>query len=269
MRDSLQIEGLTVQVGDTPLVQDVDLRLESGELVGLVGRSGSGKSITSLALLGLIDLEPGVIRGELTLTVNGAQHSPYRDLHRAGARARDRAFRAIRGHAIGYLPQDCRAALDPLARVGQQVARVARLDGGAADPRPWLERANLPDPARVAALYPHELSGGMAQRVVIAQALARGSRFLIADEPTSALDPTVQAGVLRELRDLADRGIGVLLITHDLRVLPGLAERILIMDGGRLVESAPAQALTTGTLTSPAGKRLVAATARVAGGVLG
>jgi ABC-type dipeptide/oligopeptide/nickel transport system ATPase component len=266
--DGLSVTGLTIRVGSRDLVRDVALDLPLGQLIAVVGRSGSGKSLTARALLGMVDLRPGVVAADLRIAIDGRAWTPYAGAPRDG-RALDRAFAEIRGAVVGYLPQDCRAALDPLARVGPQVAAVARLAGRAPDPRPWLARANLPDPERVAALYPHELSGGMAQRVAIAQVLARGSRILIADEPTSALDPTVQAAVLRELRALADGGCAVLLITHDLRVLPGLADQVVIFDEGRAVERASPDALRTGALASAPGRRLHAATARIAAGVLG
>lgn len=269
MPDQVVLDGLTVHAGDQRLVHDVCLQLAAGELVALVGASGSGKSLTARSLLGMVDLRPGVTAGRLTIRVDGTTVEPYTGLHRRPRRVRDRAFRPIRGRLIGYLPQDARAALDPLARVGPQVAAAARLGGSPPDPLPWLRRARLTEVERVARLHPHELSGGMAQRVVIAQALARGSRFLLADEPTSALDPTVQAAILSQLRSLADSGIGVLLITHDLRVLPGLADRLVVLHEGRVVERTTPQALVDGSFGTEAGRRLVDATRRVAGGVLG
>lgn len=269
MPDHLHLQSLCIDVGTRRLVSDVSLRVDGGELVALVGASGSGKSLTARSLLGLVDLEPGVVSARLRIEVEGHTIEPYAGVLGKGRRRRDRAFRDVRGALVGYLPQDARSALDPLSRVGAQVRGAARLGGGDPDPLPWLRKANLPDPARVARLFPHELSGGMAQRVVIAQALARGSRFLLADEPTSALDPTVQASILAELRRLTEVGIGVLLITHDLRVLPHLADRLVIIHQGRIVERAQPSALIEDTLQSEAGTRLVAATRRVAGGVLG
>lgn len=270
MPDAVQLQDLVIRVGERVLVDHVDLSLAASELVGLVGSSGSGKSLTAKSMLGLVDLEPGVVEGELRITVGAVEHRPYASCRGAGRRARDRAFHAVRGGLVGYLPQDPRDALDPLARVGRQVGSVARLGGHGPDPLPWLGRANLPQPERVARLYPHELSGGMAQRVVIAQALARGSRFLLADEPTSALDPTVQAAILRELRRLVDEdGLGVLLITHDLRVLPGLADRLVILAAGRVVERTTPEALRDGDVHSEAAVALVEATRAVAAGGLG
>lgn len=267
--DRVHLRGLVVEAGDTRLIHGIDLHLVPGELVGLVGASGSGKSLTARSLLGLVDIEPGVVAGSLRIDRGKRLFTPYDGIHSRGRRRRDRAFRIVRGSLIGYLPQDARAALDPLSRVGRQVAAAARLAGSDRDPLPWLRKAHLPEPERVARLYPHELSGGMAQRVVIAQILARNSRFVLADEPTSALDPTVQASILGELRALADRGRGVLLITHDLRVLPGLADRLLVVHDGRIVERTTPEALASGEVQSEAARRLVAATRKVAGGVLG
>lgn len=269
MADHLTVNGLRISAGRDELLRGVSLRLDPGELVGLVGRSGSGKSLTARSMLGLIDIQPGVTAADLHVHVNGQTTAPWQACLGKGQRARDKAFRGIRGGVVGYLPQDARAALDPLSRAGRQVAVAARLGGHRPDPLPWLQRAGLPDASRVATLFPHELSGGMAQRVVIAQALARGSRFLLADEPTSALDPTVQHAILGELRAMADSGIGILLITHDLRVLPAIADRLLVMSDGVIVERTTPDRLLTGELESGPGRDLVAATRRVAAGVLG
>lgn len=269
MPDCVSLRDLRIKAGDHELVRGVGLRIRAGHLTALVGRSGSGKSLTARSLLGLVEIEPGVVSADLEIVRGEQRLRPYDGLGAGRRRARDRAFAQVRGSMIGYLPQDCRAALDPLARVGAQVSVAARLAGRPPDPLPWLLQAQLPEPERVASLYPHELSGGMAQRVVIAQALARGSSFLLADEPTSALDPTVQASVLRALRALVDAGLGLLLITHDLRVLPGLADEIVLLHGGQVAETCTPQDLRAGSLRSEAGMRLVEATARIAGGVLG
>ncbi len=270
MPDRVQLEGLRIQAGDTTLVHDAELLLASGKLTALVGPSGSGKSLTARSLLGLVDLHPGVVAGRLQITTaDGQIHLPYAGCLGAGRRARDVAFRPVRGHLIGYLAQDARAALDPLFRVGRQVATAAALGGRSPDPRPWLQRAGFRRPDELVGLWPHQLSGGMAQRVAIAQCLARGSRFILADEPTSALDPTIQHNILRELRALADTGIGVLLITHDLRILPDFADEVVVMDHGRMVERLTPQVLRGGSPSSEVARSLVAATRRIAGGSLG
>ncbi len=271
MADALELARLTVRVGDRQLIHDVGLRLDAGEVVALVGASGCGKTLSALSLLGMVDLDPGVVTADLTIHAGDRVYTPWDGVLGAGARARDRAFADIRGRVVGYLPQDARASLDPLLRVGRQVrdAAALRTANPKEDPRPWLLRAGLPDPERVERLYPHELSGGMAQRVAIAQALARGSRFLLADEPTTGLDPTVQRGILDEIRSLADLGLGVLFITHDLRILPGFADRVLVMEEGHVVERTTPGDLQSGQLTTEPARRLFEATRRVAGGRLG
>ncbi len=261
MGDRLQLCDLVVRAGARTLVAGVSLCVEKGRIVGLLGESGAGKTLTSRALLGLVDLDPGVVGGELLVVIDGVEHRPYASIASSGRAARDRAFAAIRGEAIGYLPQDARHALDPLLTVGQQVSLAARLRAGLRpDPSPWLRRAGFPNPDGVASLFPHEISGGMAQRAVIAQALARGSRFLVADEPTTGIDPSARGAVLDELRRLADEGMGILLVTHHVRVLWTVADAVVIVDGGRSVEELPATAMRPGGPKSEVGRRLVAAT---------
>ncbi|MCB9762927.1 MAG: ABC transporter ATP-binding protein [Alphaproteobacteria bacterium] len=262
-QDLLRLRGLRVAADRKVLVDGMSLDLRPGHITALVGRSGSGKTLTARALLGLVGCTPGVVAGSLEITVDGKLHRPYAS---TDPRARERAFRPLRGAVVGYLPQDTQASLDPLRRVGAQVTLALRLAGRPLDPVPWLQKAGLPNAAAVARLHPHELSGGMAQRVVIAQALARGSRYLLADEPTTGLDPTHQDALLDELCALRDQGVGVLFITHDLRLVPRVADRLLVMHGGRLLEDLPARAMDQ--LTSPQALALVDATTRIAGGVL-
>jgi len=133
------------------------------------------------------------------------------------------------------------------------------------DPVPWLLKAGFDDPDRVARLYPHELSGGMAQRASIALVLARGSRFILADEPTTGLDPTVQEKILKEILRLRDTGVGLLFITHDLRIVPQIADELLVMHAGSIVEKVPSKSLNS--LQSEPAKALWSATARIAGGI--
>lgn len=261
MGDVLTLSGLEVRAGAEVLVHSVDLLLAAGEICALVGASGSGKSLTARAMLGLVEIDPGVTRGTLEITVGDRSYQPPMS---GDFRARKRAFEGIRGAVVGYLPQDAGRALDPLRTVGRQVGHTARLAGRDDGPLPWLDKAGL-QPS-VAGRYPHELSGGMAQRVVIAQALARGSRFLLADEPTTGLDPAVRRPLLRELRHLADEGVGILWITHDLRATRGLADRVLVMSEGRVVESTTPDVLDSGEVSSPAARKLVDATRRIAGG---
>lgn len=251
--DELVAEELRVVAGTTTLVESASLRIGEGEVVALVGASGSGKSVTARALLGLLPFSPGLVGGRVRATVGAQTWTPRTPAE----------FRPLRGSVVGLLWQDARAALDPLRNVGQQVAEAIRLAGGKGRPEDALGRAGFPDPTRVLGHYPHELSGGMAQRVAIAVAIARESRFLVADEPTTGLDPSVQRGVLAQLSYLAQSGVGVLFITHDLRLLPGFASRVLVMDHGRTVEDAPSPAALVG-----AGRALVEATRRIAGGAL-
>ncbi|MDP2310601.1 MAG: ATP-binding cassette domain-containing protein [Pseudomonadota bacterium] len=253
MADELVATGLRIVAGAHTLVHDATFRVGAGEIVALVGASGSGKTVTARALLGMLPFSPGCVAGTLAVTVNGATSTPRTEAE----------FRPLRGGAIGLLWQDARAALDPLRTVGAQVSAAATLAGAPAAPDTALARAGFGDPSRVARLYPHALSGGMAQRAAIAVALARNSRFLVADEPTTGLDPSVQRAILGQLRLLADAGVGLLFITHDLRLLPGFATRVLVMDAGRIVEEA---ASTAGLLG--AGRALVEATRKVAGGAL-
>lgn len=263
MPDALTVTDLEIRAGARVLVRHGGLGVEAGEVVALVGRSGSGKTLTARALLGLVDVRPGVVRGRIEVRAGDATHRPAGAWHGGGRSVRDRAFRALRGRWISYMPQGAVGALDPLWTVGRQVGRSA---GG--DPLPWLGRAGFPasDRAAVAALYPHELSGGMAQRAVLAQCLARGSRYLIADEPTSGLDPEVRVEITAELRRLAGAGVGLLVVTHDLRALPHLADRVLVLDGGDLVDELGPDALSREELPpSAAARRLVEGARRVHG----
>lgn len=261
MADMLTLSGLRIESAGQTLVGGVDLQLSAGEICALVGQSGSGKSLTARAMLGLADIDPGVTQGTLEVLVDEVVHQPNM---LGDTRARRQSFAPIRGTVIGYLPQDAGQALDPLRTVGRQVAVTARLGGRSEAAEPWLRLAGLQE--SVAGRYPHELSGGMAQRVVIAQAMARGSRFLLADEPTTGLDPSVRRPLLAELRRMADTGVGVLWITHDLRATKGLADRVLVMSEGQVVESTTPDVLDSGEVRSPAAQKLVDATRRIAMG---
>ncbi len=270
MADRLVISGLTIQADRDTLVDQVSLEVHAGHLLALVGASGSGKSLTARACLGLRGPNPGVVSGEVLVTDGGTEHRPY--AQPAGPK-REAAFGAIRGRLVGYMPQDARASLNPLWTVGRQLKAVIRqrkgegtLPSGGDDPAAWLQHAGFEDPHRVRGLYAHELSGGMAQRACIALALARGSRFLIADEPTTGLDPTVQRGILKRIRELREAGIGLILITHDLRLVPDLADEVAVMHAGRIVDRLPADQLAEGR--SPHTRHLLEATSRIAGGRL-
>jgi ABC-type glutathione transport system ATPase component len=262
MSERIILEDLKIEHQGRVLVERASLTVETGRVTAVLGASGSGKSLTARAALGICDVSPGVIYGNLTYHLKDQTLRPYEKLYGRGRDERDQRFGVIRGRIASLLSQDARASLNPLWTVGRQVSTSAN-----GDPLPWLRKANLAD--RVASLYPHELSGGMAQRVTIAQALARGSRFLVADEPTSALDPTIQAEILGELRRLADTGVGILLITHDLRTLPGLADEIVVFDEGCTVEQTTPERLRLGEVSHAATRRLLEATRKVSLGSIG
>ncbi|WP_230583248.1 ABC transporter ATP-binding protein, partial [Piscirickettsia salmonis] len=230
--------------------------LRRGEVVCLVGESGSGKSVTGFSLMGLVDAPGRVAADELRFA--------GRDLLRASERERD----ALRGKDIAMVFQEPMTALNPGRNVGGQIAEVMRIHGDIGRQAAWeravalLERVGIREPAQRAKAYPHELSGGMRQRVMIAIACALSPRLIIADEPVSALDVSVQAQVLDLLADLqAELGLTYLFITHDLGVVRHFADRVAVMAAGALVEEgecdrifeAPAQDYT---------RRLIAAVPR-------
>ena len=265
--DRLVLSHLVVQAGTRVVVDDVGFELQAGQILALVGASGSGKTLTARACMGLVTARPGVVSGQVSVHHGAEEHQLYDP---KTGRARPEALARTRGRLVGYLPQDARASLDPLWTIGKQVAEVVRLAGGTGAPGEavdhWLLQAGFARPDRIRGLYPHELSGGMAQRASIALGLARGARFLLADEPTTGLDPTVQQGIIAQVRGLVERGIGVLFITHDLRIVPRLADQVAVMHEGKIVDLLPARALRSAR--SPAALRLLEATARVAGGTL-
>ncbi|MBW4718427.1 ATP-binding cassette domain-containing protein [Saccharothrix obliqua] len=226
----LEVAGLTVRSGDRVLLDGLDFAVGAGERVGLVGGSGSGKSLTALALLGLLPAG---------MTVEGGVRLAGVDLLGRS----DRELSAVRGSRIAMVFQEPRTALDPLMRVGRQIAWPLRAHRGmsrkaaSAGAVELAAKVGLPDPERVVRAFPHQLSGGQRQRVGLAIALACRPALLVADEPTTALDTTVQAGVLRLLAGLvAEEGMALLFITHDLAVLAHMVRRVLVLGGGRLLE---------------------------------
>ena len=238
---SVHLRSLRILAGKRALVSQVSLHILPGQITVLVGASGSGKTLTARSLLGLVHgIEPGIVAADLEIQDGEVIHRHY------AAVDRERAFVPVRGPLIAWLPQNPRAALDPLQAVGAQIRDCLKLSGQNTGldvaPEPWLERVSLAK--SVGRLYPHQLSGGMAQRVGIALALARGSRFLIVDEPTTGLDPSLRAGILEELKRARDSGVGLLLITHDLRLVRQLGDHLLVMDRGCIVEDRPAQDLS-------------------------
>ncbi|MDU0345697.1 ABC transporter ATP-binding protein [Microbacterium sp. KSW2-29] len=253
----LEIDGLAVAYrtpdGAINAVREVSLAVAAGETVAIVGESGSGKSTTVHALVRLL---PAAARIRA-----GAVRFDGQDL----VAASDRELRAVRGRRIGFVPQDPSVSLNPVVRIGDQVAETLRVHG-LADRRTAatraveaLEHAGLPDAALRARQYPHELSGGMRQRVLIAIAIIGDPALIIADEPTSALDVTVQRQILDHLDALKrERGASLLLITHDLGVAADRADRIVVMTDGRIVEQGtPAEVL--GSPRHPYTRRLIAA----------
>ncbi len=236
---ALEIRGLRVGFpGGLEAVRGVDLSLARGEVVGVVGESGSGKSLTLLAAMGLV---PRGARVEGSVRLMGEELIG----------ARRTRLRELRGNRIAMIFQDPLSALNPVLSVGAQIAEAIRLHnpglGGRAvreRVRELLDRVAVPQAARRVGQYPHEFSGGMRQRVMIAMAIANDPDILIADEPTTALDVTVQAQVLEVFERLrAELGIGIALITHDLGVVAGRADRVAVMYGGRVVEEAGVDAL--------------------------
>lgn len=239
---SLQVTDLTIDIAGRRVVDGVSFDVPDGARVGLIGESGSGKSLTALALLGLLP-EGAVASGSIRWRDRELLGLPDRDLAR------------VRGDEIGIVFQEPRTALNPIRTVGRQIAESIRIHEGLGR-RTALTRAiaeaqrvHLPDPAQIVRRYPHQLSGGQRQRVAIAMALACRPELLIADEPTTALDVTIQAEVLDLLRTLVERdGMSLVFITHDLAVLSQVATHAVVLEDGKVVEAGP---LTT-LLTAPA-----------------
>jgi peptide/nickel transport system permease protein len=225
--------GFSTNAGAVTVVDSISFTLGKSEILGLVGESGSGKTVTALSLLGLLPPNGRVTAGGAWLDGNSIVNLTEKN------------YRPIRGRRIGLVSQEPMVALDPLFTIGDQLGEVLRHLGAGpsagvkARTLELLRSVRLPNPEEVVKKYPHELSGGMIQRVVIAMALAGDPDILIADEPTTALDVTVQAGILDLLRDLRDKhGLAILLVTHDLGVVADLCDRAIVMSKGRIVEAA-------------------------------
>jgi len=251
----LQVQQVTTTLGagGPEILSGVDISLNSGEVLGVVGESGSGKSMLALSIMGLLPRPITVSGGEILLQGRNLLQLPAQDL------------RALRGKDMAMIFQEPMTSLNPVMRVGQQIGEVLRWhrsmqgDDARQEGIALLKRVEMPDPQRQIDAYPHELSGGMRQRVMIAIALAGRPRLLIADEPTTALDVTIQAQILELIRNIqrAD-GMSVLLITHDLGVIAEMCDRVAVMYAGRVVEQGavmdifdrPAHPYTRGLLAS-------------------
>ena len=231
---ALRVEGLRIGIDGRALVDDVSFAVAPGECVALVGESGAGKSLTVRALLGLLPERAAV--SAATLEIGGVDASALPE----------RRWRALRGARIALVAQDALVSLDPLRRIGAEVAEPLEIHGSlpraARDARvqELLVDVAVPEPERRARQRPHELSGGLRQRALIASALAADPAVLIADEPTTALDATVQARVLALLRRIADGGTAVVFVSHDMAAVRRIADRVVVLRDGRVIEHGPA-----------------------------
>jgi len=240
MDEILRVEGMSVGSRRHRLVHDVSFTMKRGDRVGLIGESGSGKSLTALSLLGLL---PEGVRASGSAIFGESK----RDLIGAG----EKQLAQLRGREIAMVFQEPMTALNPTQRVGKQVAEVLRIHRTVADRKSasaeavrLLDQVRLPDPARAAGAYPHQLSGGQRQRVVLAMAMANKPSLLLCDEPTTALDVTVQAQMLELIAGAVTQNDSALLfITHDLAVVSTICQRVIVMYGGRVVESGDIEAV--------------------------
>ncbi|HEX4882761.1 MAG TPA: ABC transporter ATP-binding protein [Casimicrobiaceae bacterium] len=234
----LRVENLRVEFptrrGTLVAVQDVSFEIAPGEVLGVVGESGAGKSLTGSAIIGLLDPPGRIAGGRVLLDGKRIDNLPYE------------ALRRIRGREIGAIFQDPLTSLNPLYTVGRQLVETIRthldMSEGQARDRAvgLLEEVGIPAAARRVDHYPHQFSGGMRQRVVIALALAAKPRLIIADEPTTALDVSIQAQIIQLLKRLCkDHGTAVMLVTHDMGVIAETADRVAVMYAGRIVEIGP------------------------------
>ncbi len=239
----LEIRDLHVEFADrdgnaTSAIDGLSFALRRGETLGVVGESGCGKSVTALSIMRLLPKGARIAQGAVRFA--------GQDL----ARLDDAAMRKLRGNEIGMIFQEPMTSLNPVLKIGRQLAETVRLHRGVSRTEAWargvemLRMVNIPDPERRMAEYPHQLSGGMRQRVMIAIALACDPKVLIADEPTTALDVTIQAQIIDLMLELKDRlGTTIMLITHDLGVVAQTCERVVVMYAGRKVEEAEVRQL--------------------------
>jgi oligopeptide/dipeptide ABC transporter ATP-binding protein len=234
----LEVHDLEVSFGPVKILRGVSFDLEAGQTLGIVGESGCGKSMTGFAIMGMLQ-SPGKV-------TNGSIKLEGREL----TTIQPRDWLKIRGKEIALVMQDPFTSLNPMMRIGAQIAEALRIHQGLSGREAWnrsvqlLEDVGVPIPASSARKFPHQLSGGQRQRVVIAIAFACKPKVLIADEPTTALDVTLQAQILRLIRDMQKKeGTAVMLISHDVGVIGSLASRIAVFYAGRVVELGPAEAV--------------------------
>jgi oligopeptide/dipeptide ABC transporter ATP-binding protein len=240
----LEVEDLGVEFrtrnGSLRAVDGISFAVETGRTVALVGESGSGKSVTSLAIMGLLAKPPAVVSGRIRYSdAKGGQHNL--------SRLSERQMRSLRGDRIAMIFQEPMTSLNPVHTVGEQISEALLSHRALGRPERrdltirMLEKVGIPEAARRYAAYPHELSGGMRQRVMIGMALICQPSLLIADEPTTALDVTIQAQILQDLRTLQDEfGMAMLFVTHDLGVVSEIAHSVVVMYAGQVVESGAA-----------------------------
>jgi oligopeptide/dipeptide ABC transporter ATP-binding protein len=229
----LDVRNLSIDIAGIKPLDGIGFSVDKGQILGIVGESGSGKSLTALTVMGLLPLIGGrVERGSVRFDGTELTTLPEPD------------FRRLRGRRIGFITQNPMTSLDPVMRVGAQIDQVSRLhlglDAKAARGRSiaLIERLRIPAAATVYHQYPHQLSGGMKQRIVIAVALAADPDLIVADEPTTALDVTIQAQIVQLLVELVrDRGLALILITHDMGVVAQACDRVVVLYAGRVAES--------------------------------
>lgn len=242
MENLLEIKNLRVSfftpAGEVRAVNDISYTLGKGEIIGVVGESGSGKSVTASTVMGLVE-NPGRI-------VGGSVIFDGKDV----TKMTKKEIRALRGKEIGMIFQDPMTSLNPVYTIGAQLKEAIKLyygtTGKEADAKAieLLKLVSINDPERRLKQYPHEFSGGMRQRVMIAMALAGNPKMLIADEPTTALDVTIQAQILEIIKELKEKiNMSVMMITHDLGIVAGLADKVVVMYGGKVVEASPCEEL--------------------------
>lgn len=232
----LEVRDLEVSFGTVPILRGVSFDLEAGKTLGIVGESGCGKSMTGFALMGMVPAGGRITKGSIKL--EGRELTTLRK----------REWLKIRGEQIALVMQDPFTSLNPMMRIGAQIAEALRLHQGMGKREAWkravelLDDVGVPIPDASARKFPHQMSGGQRQRVVIAIAFACRPKVLIADEPTTALDVTLQAQILRLLRDLQEKeGTAVMLISHDIGVIGSLSSRIAVFYAGRVIEVGPAE----------------------------